>query len=70
MSASAAMATSRPVRIRLRFPRRRRRFETASGLQVLEVSAFGGFRGSRDALGLDLAERYARYAVERLRQGR
>lgn len=44
--------------------------ETASGLQVLEVSAFGGFRGSRDALGLDLAERYARYAVERLRQGR
>ena len=40
--------------------------ETADGPRVLEVSAFGGFRGCRDAIGLDLAERYARYAIERL----
>jgi tetrahydromethanopterin:alpha-L-glutamate ligase len=40
--------------------------ETADGPMVLEVSAFGGFRGSREALGLDLADRYARYALARL----
>lgn len=39
--------------------------EHAGGLAVLEVSAFGGFSGCR-ALGIDLAARYARYAVERL----
>ena len=42
--------------------------ETVDGLRVLEVSAFGGFRGSRDALGVDLAERYAQYAIERIRR--
>ena len=41
--------------------------ETLEGPKVLEVSAFGGFRGSREALGLNLAERYAEYAIERLR---
>lgn len=44
--------------------------ETPDGPRVLEVSAFGGFRGSRDALGVDLAERYVRYALERLRPRR
>jgi ATP-grasp enzyme of GAK system len=42
--------------------------ETSEGPRVLEVSAFGGFRGSRDALGLDLAERYARYVVDKVRR--
>jgi ribosomal protein S6--L-glutamate ligase len=42
--------------------------ETAEGPKLFEVSAFGGFRGSRDGLGIDLAERYARYVVDRLRQ--
>jgi ribosomal protein S6--L-glutamate ligase len=42
--------------------------ETRDGPRVLEVSAFGGFRGSRDALGLDLAERYAQYAIDRVRR--
>jgi ribosomal protein S6--L-glutamate ligase len=42
--------------------------ETVDGPRVLEVSAFGGFRGSREALGVDLAERYAQYAIERVRR--
>ena len=42
--------------------------ETIDGPRVLEVSAFGGFRGSRDALGIDLAARYAQYAIERIRR--
>lgn len=41
--------------------------ETTDGPRVLEVSAFGGFRGSRDALGIDLAERYAQYVIDRIR---
>jgi ATP-grasp enzyme of GAK system len=40
--------------------------ETADGPIVFEVSAFGGFSGSQEALGIDLAARYARYAVERV----
>lgn len=39
---------------------------TSEGAQVLEVSAFGGFRGSQDALGIDLAARYARHVVDRI----
>jgi ribosomal protein S6--L-glutamate ligase len=41
--------------------------ETPDGPKLFEVSAFGGFRGSQDGLGIDLAERYARYVVDRLR---
>jgi tetrahydromethanopterin:alpha-L-glutamate ligase len=40
--------------------------ETAEGPVVFEVSAFGGFSGSLEALGIDLAGRYARYAMERV----
>ena len=40
--------------------------ETEQGAMVFEVSAFGGFSGSQEALGIDLAARYARYAVERV----
>jgi tetrahydromethanopterin:alpha-L-glutamate ligase len=35
--------------------------------QVLEVSAFGGFRGLRDGLGIDPAARYADYVIGRMR---
>lgn len=42
--------------------------ETTQGPLVFEVSAFGGFRGSQVALGVDLADRYAEYAVQRARR--
>ena len=41
--------------------------ETVDGPVVFEVSAFGGFRGLRDALGIDAAALYADYAIERIR---
>lgn len=37
--------------------------ETKEGPLVFEVSAFGGFRGLRDALGVDAASLYADYVV-------
>jgi ribosomal protein S6--L-glutamate ligase len=40
--------------------------ETADGPQVFEVSAFGGFRGLRDALGIEIAPRYADHLLEKL----
>lgn len=40
--------------------------ETAEGPLVFEVSAFGGFRGSQVALGIDLADRYVRYVLSRV----
>jgi tetrahydromethanopterin:alpha-L-glutamate ligase len=40
--------------------------ETPDGPKVFEVSAFGGFRGGREALGLDLAQRYAQYVLSRV----
>jgi len=40
--------------------------ETADGPMVFEVSAFGGFRGLRDACGLDAAAAYAQFVVESL----
>lgn len=40
--------------------------ETEAGPRVLEVSAFGGFRGAEDALGIDLAARYARHVLNRI----
>lgn len=40
--------------------------ETARGPVVFEVSAFGGFRGIAEAAGIDAAERYVRYVLERI----
>ncbi len=40
--------------------------ETEEGPRVFEVSAFGGFRGMKDALGIDAAQMYAQYAVKEL----
>lgn len=41
---------------------------TPSGPIVFEVSAFGGFRGLRDACGLDAAELYVNHVLEQLEQ--
>jgi ribosomal protein S6--L-glutamate ligase len=38
--------------------------ETAGGPTIFEVSAFGGFRGLREACGLDAAATYANFALE------
>jgi len=43
--------------------------ETRDGYVVFEVSAFGGFRGLHEATGVDPAERYADYVLEKLRHG-
>ncbi len=43
--------------------------ETADGPQVFEVSAFGGFRGLKEACGLDAAARYADFVIEEVRRG-
>jgi len=43
--------------------------ESDQGLVVFEVSAFGGFRGSREGLGLDVPTLYAEFVIERLRNG-
>jgi ribosomal protein S6--L-glutamate ligase len=40
--------------------------ETPDGAAIYEVSAFGGFRGLLDACGLDAAEAYADYVLERI----
>lgn len=40
--------------------------ETADGLQVFEVSAFGGFRGIQDACNIDAAAHYADYVCGRI----
>ncbi|MBU1228434.1 MAG: GAK system ATP-grasp enzyme [Proteobacteria bacterium] len=42
---------------------------TQSGPYVFEVSAFGGFRGLREARGLDVAGLFTAHALRRLRQG-
>lgn len=39
---------------------------TDEGPFVFEVSAFGGFRGLRDARGIDAAEMYVDYAMKRI----
>lgn len=44
--------------------------ETDRGPLVLEVSAFGGFSGLRDACQVDAAARYADYVIERCRPRR
>jgi len=40
--------------------------ETDDGPVVFEVSAFGGFRGAKEGIGLDAAALYVDYAVEKL----
>jgi tetrahydromethanopterin:alpha-L-glutamate ligase len=40
--------------------------ETADGPVVFEVSAFGGFRGAKEGIGLDAAARYADYVLGQL----
>ena len=40
--------------------------ETPDGPMTYEVSAFGGFRGLKEANGIDAAERYVDYVLERI----
>ena len=42
--------------------------ETADGPVVFEVSAFGGFRGIHTARGMDAADLYVAYVMERLKK--
>jgi ribosomal protein S6--L-glutamate ligase len=39
---------------------------TADGPIVFEVSAFGGFRGAREGIGIDAAELYVDYVIDKL----
>ena len=40
--------------------------ETEDGPVVFEVSAFGGFRGAKEGLGIDIADRYVDYVLKQL----
>jgi ribosomal protein S6--L-glutamate ligase len=40
--------------------------DTTEGPVVFEVSAFGGFRGARDGIGINAAEHYVDYALQKL----
>ncbi|MGB5455248.1 MAG: GAK system ATP-grasp enzyme [Gammaproteobacteria bacterium] len=40
--------------------------ETEQGPVVFEVSAFGGFRGAKEGLGINVAERYVDYVLKQL----
>ena len=40
--------------------------ETADGPVVFEVSAFGGFRGAKEGIGIDAAALYCDYVIESL----
>jgi ribosomal protein S6--L-glutamate ligase len=40
--------------------------ETEQGPVVFEVSAFGGFRGAREGMGIDVPSRYVAYILEEL----
>ena len=40
---------------------------TREGPVVFEVSAFGGFRGARDGIGINAAEHYVDYALNKLK---
>ena len=40
--------------------------ETEDGPVVFEVSAFGGFRGAKEGLGINIAERYVDYVLNKL----
>jgi len=39
---------------------------TGEGPVVFEVSAFGGFRGAKEGIGINAAERYVDYVIDRL----
>ncbi len=41
--------------------------ESESGPIVFEVSAFGGFRGCKEGLGIDAADLYAQYALKKFK---
>ena len=40
--------------------------DTEQGPVVFEVSAFGGFRGAKEGIGLDAASKYADHVVHEL----
>ncbi|MEW8585658.1 MAG: hypothetical protein AB2531_07820, partial [Candidatus Thiodiazotropha sp.] len=40
--------------------------ETDQGPVVFEVSAFGGFRGAREGIGIDVPSHYVAYILEEL----
>ena len=40
--------------------------ETSAGPIVFEVSAFGGFRGAKEGIGIDAADLYTRYVLKEL----
>ena len=40
--------------------------ETSDGAMVFEVSAFGGFRGLKESVGLNLAQMYAKHVIKKL----
>ncbi|MDG6777251.1 GAK system ATP-grasp enzyme [Thiomicrorhabdus sp. zzn3] len=44
--------------------------ETEQGPVCFEVSAFGGFKGAQEGLGLNMAARYTDYVIERLLQNK
>jgi ribosomal protein S6--L-glutamate ligase len=44
--------------------------ETADGPVVFEVSAFGGFRGAKEGIGIDAAALYCDYVLEKLGERR
>lgn len=41
--------------------------ETEDGPVCFEVSAFGGFKGAKEGLGLDMAKQYAHYVIDTLK---
>jgi ribosomal protein S6--L-glutamate ligase len=41
---------------------------TDEGPVVFEVSAFGGFRGAKEGIGIDAPGRYADYILAKLRE--
>lgn len=43
--------------------------ETPAGPIVFEVSAFGGFRGARDGIGIDVADLYVEHVLNKLNRG-
>ncbi|WP_419799803.1 hypothetical protein [Terasakiella sp.] len=42
--------------------------DTKNGPIIFEVSAFGGFKGAKDGIGIDAAGLYADYALKELSQ--
>ncbi len=42
--------------------------ETETGAIIFEVSAFGGFRGGKEGMNMNIAERYAHHVIQTLEQ--